>query len=102
MPFETVRLSPLPDATAPDGSEVRVLCRVSRGSLAHFTLPPDAVSRAMVHRTVDEVWYTIPVGTYFQFRAASSEPLTAVGTTIPPWPGESEAFAVDGIWEPTV
>jgi mannose-6-phosphate isomerase-like protein (cupin superfamily) len=83
----------------------------------------------MAHRTVDEVWYfisgrgqmwrrshdneqivdvetgvavTIPVGTHFQFRAASSEPLTAVGTTMPPWPGEREAYAVDGIWEPTV
>jgi mannose-6-phosphate isomerase-like protein (cupin superfamily) len=110
MSFATKRLGELPDATAPDGSEVRVLCSTSRGSLAHFTLPLHAVSKAMAHRTVEEVWYfvsgrgqmwrrshdyeeivdvepgvaiTIPVGTYFQFRSLSHEPLTAVGTTMP-------------------
>jgi mannose-6-phosphate isomerase-like protein (cupin superfamily) len=129
MSFATRRLGALPDAIAPDGSEVRVLCSTSRGSLAHFTLPPHAVSKAMAHRTVEEVWYfisgrgqmwrrwqdreeivdvepgvaiSIPVGAHFQFRSVSPEPLTAVGTTMPPWPGEDEAFAVDGIWEPTV
>jgi mannose-6-phosphate isomerase-like protein (cupin superfamily) len=129
MSFVTQRLGLLPDTIAPDGSEVRVLCSTSRGSLAHFTLPPHAVSKAMVHRTVEEVWYfvsgrgqmwrrlhdreeveevepgvsiTIPVGTHFQFRSLSHEPLAAVGTTMPPWPGDGEAFAVDGIWEPTV
>lgn len=129
MSFLTNRLGTIPDATAPDGSEVRVLCIASRGSLAHFTLPPQAVSRAMAHHTVEEVWYfvsgrgqmwrrshereeivdvepgvaiTIPVGTHFQFRSLSSEPLMAVGTTMPPWPGEDEAFAVEGIWEPSV
>ncbi|WP_262272137.1 cupin domain-containing protein [Microvirga yunnanensis] len=129
MSFATNRLGELPDATAPDGSEVRVLCSTSRGSLAHFTLPPHAVSRAMAHRSVEEVWYfvsgrgqmwrrwhdreevvdvepgvaiSIPVGARFQFRSVSPEPLTAVGTTMPPWPGDGEAFAVDGIWEPTV
>ena len=54
-PFSTKQLGNLPDAVAPDGSEVRVLCSTSRGSLAHFTLPPYAVSKAMVHRTVEEV-----------------------------------------------
>jgi mannose-6-phosphate isomerase-like protein (cupin superfamily) len=83
----------------------------------------------MAHRTVEEVWYfvsgrgqmwrrshdheeivdvepgvaiTIPVGTHFQFRSLSHEPLTAVGTTMLPWPGESEAVTIDGIWEPTI
>ena len=129
MSFETKRLGEIPDATAPDGSEVRVLCSTSRGSLAHFTLPPHAVSKAMAHRTVEEVWYfvsgrgqmwrrshdheeivdvepgvaiTIPAGTHFQFRSLLQEPLTAVGTTMPPWPGESEAVTIDGIWDPTV
>jgi mannose-6-phosphate isomerase-like protein (cupin superfamily) len=127
--FATSRLGTFPDAIAPDGSEVRVLCRTDRGSLAHFTLPPHAVSKAMAHHTVEEVWYfvsghgqiwrrlhehedivdvepgvaiTIPVGTHFQFRSTSHEPLTAVGTTMPPWPGDGEAFAVDGIWQPNV
>ena len=42
---------------------------------------------------------TIPTGTHFQFR---SEPLNALGATMPPWPGEGEAFSVVGIWQPTV
>jgi mannose-6-phosphate isomerase-like protein (cupin superfamily) len=45
---------------------------------------------------------TIPIGTHFQFRSVSLKPLIAVGTTMPPWPGDGEAFAVAGIWEPTV
>ena len=129
MSFQTKRLGTRPNAIAPDGSEVRILCSVGRGSLAHFTLPPHAVSQAVAHRTVDEVWYflsgrgqmwrrspdleeivdvepgvsiTIPLGTSFQFRSLSHEPLSAVGTTMPPWPGEDEAFAVDGVWKPTV
>ena len=129
MSFATRRLGALPDAIAPDGSEVRVLCSTGRGSLAHFTLPPHTVSKAMAHRTVEEVWYfisgrgqmwrrwhdqdeivdvesgvaiSIPVGAHFQFRSVSPEPLEAVGTTMPPWPGEDEALAVDGIWDPTV
>jgi len=129
MSFQTKRLGTRTDAIAPDGSEVRILCSVGRGSLAHFTLPPHAVSQAVAHRTVDEVWYflsgrgqmwrrspdveeivdvepgvsiTIPLGTSFQFRSLSHEPLSAVGTTMPPWPGEDEAFAVDGVWRPTV
>jgi mannose-6-phosphate isomerase-like protein (cupin superfamily) len=45
---------------------------------------------------------SIPVGAHFQFRSGSHEPLAAVGTTMPPWPGEDEAVAVDGPWTPTV
>ena len=128
MGFETKRIHSAPDATAPDGSEVRVLCQGSRGGLAIFSLPPNAVSKAVAHRTVEEVWYilsgkgasgassairkkspsslrpslTIPTGTHFQFRCDGPEPLTAIGATMPPWPGESEAFIVDGTWLPTV
>jgi mannose-6-phosphate isomerase-like protein (cupin superfamily) len=129
MSFVTKRLGTFPDATAPDGSEVWVLCSTTQGSLAHFTLPPRAVSKAMAHHTIEEVWYfvsgrgqmwrrlhdheeivdvepgvalTIPVGAYFQFRSVSPESLTAVGATMPHWSGEGEAFAVEGVWEPTV
>ena len=129
MSFETKRISSAPDAFAPDGSEVRVLCQVPRGGLALFSLPPTAVSRAVAHRTVEEVWYivagngrmwrkfgeheeivelhpgislTIPTGTHFQFRCDGDEPLDAIGATIPPWPGETEAFFVDGTWQPRV
>ena len=121
----TRQISIHPDAIAPDGSEVRILAATERGSMAQFTLPPGNVSAAVAHRTVEEVWVftagqgqlwrknnkteeivqivpglsiSIPVGTHFQFRNDGTEPLTAIGTTMPPWPGENEAYAVDGIW----
>src|SRR6266478_8465012 len=102
MRFETKQISAEPDAIAPDGSEVRVLCQLSRGGLAVFTLAPRAISRAVAHRTVEEVWYftsghghmwrklgedeevvrvgpgmsiTIPTGTHFQFRCDGLDPL---------------------------
>jgi mannose-6-phosphate isomerase-like protein (cupin superfamily) len=127
--FETKRVASAPDAIAPDGSEVRVLCQLSRGGVALFSLPPNAVSKAVAHHTVEEVWYiisgkgrmwrklgdqeeiaelgpgvslTIPTGTHFQFRCDGHEPLNAISATMPPWPGENEAFFVDGAWQPTV
>ncbi len=48
------------------------------------------------------VCLTIPVGTHFQFRAFGYAALSAVGVTMPPWPGEGEAYEVNGKWEPTV
>jgi hypothetical protein len=47
-----MQLPALPDAVAPDGSDVRVLLRLSRGSMAHFELGAGRVSRAVAHRTV--------------------------------------------------
>ncbi len=96
--------------------------------MAVFSLPPKAVSKAIVHRTVDEVWYVVsgygrmwrklgdeeeiadvgpgvslalPVGTHFQFRCDGLEALVIVGATMPPWPGKDEAIVVEGTWEPT-
>ena len=113
------------DVLAPDGSEVRVLAASGRGSMAHFTLPPGQVSVAVVHRTVEEVWYilsgegrmwrktgdvvsvvelkaglslVIPVGTQFQFRNDGRTELKAIGVTMPPWPGMDEAVVVQGRW----
>jgi mannose-6-phosphate isomerase-like protein (cupin superfamily) len=127
--FATKRISSTPDAIAPDGSELRLLCQLPRGGLAVFSLPPNSVSKAVAHRTVEEVWYvtsgsgrmwrklgdheeiielspggslTIPTGTYFQFRCDGPEPLDAIGATMPPWPGEAEAYGVEGAWEATV
>jgi mannose-6-phosphate isomerase-like protein (cupin superfamily) len=126
--FATKRIGRAPDAIAPDGSEVRVLCQLPRGGLAVFSLPPGAVSKAVAHHTVEEVWYvisgqgrmwrrlgeeeavelspgvslTIPTGTRFQFRCDGPEPLTAIGATMPPWPGDREAYGVEGNWQPTV
>ena len=36
--FDTMQLPGAPDAVAPDGSDVRVLLRLGRGSMAHFEL----------------------------------------------------------------
>jgi mannose-6-phosphate isomerase-like protein (cupin superfamily) len=129
MTFETKAIGAAPDAIAPDGSEVRVLCQLSRGGLAAFTLAPEAVSKAVAHHTVEELWYvisgrgriwrklgqseevaelhpglslSIPTGTHFQFRCDGSEPLVVIGATMPPWPGETEAFHVEGPWPPAV
>jgi mannose-6-phosphate isomerase-like protein (cupin superfamily) len=126
--FETKRIAAEPDAVAPDGSEVRVLCQGTRGGLAVFALPPRAVAKAVAHHTVEEVWYilsgsgrvwrklgdheeiveltpgvslTIPTGTHFQFRCDGDEPLDVIGATMPPWPGDSEAYFVKGAWEST-
>ena len=56
MTFETGQINPAPDVMAPDGSEVRILYSVDRGSMAHFTLPPCAVSIAVAHHTIEEAW----------------------------------------------
>ena len=45
-----------------------------------------------------QVCVTIPVGTYFQFRATGKESLVAVGITMPPWPGDREVYYVSGPW----
>ena len=127
--FETKILAAEPDAAAPDGTAVRLLAALSGGSFAHFELPAGAASRAIVHRTVEEIWWfvagrgelwrrkdereevaavgpgvcaTIPLGTRFQFRASPEAPLAFVAVTMPPWPGEGEADVVEGRWRPTV
>ena len=49
---------------------------------------------------------TIPQGTHFQFRATGdaplAAPLAAIAVTMPPWPGEAEAYPVRGKWPPTI
>ena len=125
MTLHTRERSHHPDVIAPDGSEVRILAATTRGSMAQFTLPPGAVSKAVAHRTVEEVWLVthgtgqmwrrlgdnevlvelrpgisvaIPVGAQFQFRNDGDEPLHCVGVTMPPWPGMDEAYEVEGVW----
>lgn len=130
MSFHTRNIGRIPDAIAPDGSEVRILCQTGRGRMAEFVLPPRAISRAAAHCTVEKIWcfvsehgriwrlldghdeitdvgpgssVTIPVGTHFQFRSDSdSAPFVAIAVTMPPWPGEAEAYAVEGCRQPTV
>ena len=81
--------------------------------------------RDVAHRTVEEIWYviagrgemwrkageyeetvvlepgvclTIPRGTHFQFRALADDGISAIGITMPPWPGSDEAYEVEGPW----
>ena len=126
--FASVQLPVERTVVAADGSDVRVLLALQGGSMAHFSLQAGQTSRAMTHRTVEEVWYvtegqgemwrkqgdveatitltpgtclTIPLGTHFQFRATADQPLGAVCVTMPPWPLDltaDEAVPVAGIW----
>jgi len=125
--FATLAAAQAPTVSAPDGSQVQVLLRLQGGSMATFTLQPGQVSAAVTHRSVEELWYVIagrgsmwrsdalreevvalepglclsvPLGTAFQFRCEGAAPLVAVAVTMPPWPGEGEAVAVDGAWDP--
>jgi mannose-6-phosphate isomerase-like protein (cupin superfamily) len=127
--LESIRLPEKPDAIAPDGTLVRLLLALPGGSLAHFELPAGAVSHAVTHRTVEEIWYfvggrgqiwrkfgaqesvievepgisvTIPLGAIFQFRATPEAPLTFLAITMPPWPGAEEGVRVEGHWAATV
>lgn len=126
--FATKVLPAEPDVTAPDGAGVKLLLDLEGGSMAHFELQPDQTTTAVAHRTVEEIWYvvagqgemwrkqaqreeivslapgvclTIPVGAHFQFRSTGRKPLAAIAVTMPPWPGEQEAYVVEGKWQPT-
>jgi mannose-6-phosphate isomerase-like protein (cupin superfamily) len=126
--FDTKRLPAQPLGVAPDGTDVRALLQLTGGSLAHFELAPGKTSIAVTHRTVEEIWFflsgsgemwrkqrdreevvavnagicvTIPLGTQFQFRSLGDEPLVSVVVTMPPWPGNGEAYEIEGKWEPT-
>lgn len=127
--FSTAHIDSAPQVKAPDGSTVSILLSLSGGSMAQFELQPGQVSQAVVHRTVEEIWFvvagagdmwrsqsgveevtplqpgtclTLPVGTRFQFRASAAEGLKAVAITLPPWPGDGEAVWVDGPWTASV
>ena len=110
---------------APDGSQIRELVAVKGGSLVHCVLPPGATSRAVVHTTVEELWYvvqgrgqvwradelresvidvtpgvalSVETGCRFQFRNTGDEDLGIVIATMPPWPGAHEAQPAQGRW----
>ena len=124
--LEAKKLPDTVDAVAPDGSEIRLLAVSGRGSMVHCTLPPGATSKAVKHRTVEELWYfisgagrvwrklgdreeivdvepgwslSIPTGASFQFQNTGDGPLCFVIVTIPPWPGEGEAIPQVGSWD---
>lgn len=123
--METKRLPEPYDTIAPDGSEIRLLPATARASMVHCTLPAGGVSQAVAHRSVEEIWFflegegqvwrsqdgveevtdvrpgtglTIPLGTHFQFRGTSAAPLRFLIATMPPWPGDDEAYRVPDHW----
>jgi len=123
--FATARLPIHPTETAPDGSAVRVLLGLTGGTMAHFALPAGETSRAVTHRTVEEVWFvlagrgelwrkqsvreevvvlepgicvTFPRGTHFQLRASQTDSVAVIAVTIPRWPGDEEVEFVPGPW----
>lgn len=127
--WQTARVGDPYDLLAPDGSEIRLLVAVDRGSMVHCTLQPGQVTQAVRHQTVEEVWFcvagagqvwrrdaareeivevepgkavSIPLGTAFQFRSRGDRPLEVVITTMPPWPGSDEAEPVPGVWKPSL
>jgi mannose-6-phosphate isomerase-like protein (cupin superfamily) len=122
----TTQLSENYDYLAPDGSEIRLLPEVGGAGLCHCTLPEGGVSKAVTHKTVDEIWYvlsgegqvwrkrgshdavvavheetslTISFSDHFQFRNSGTEPLCILIATIPRWPGPEESVEVEGKWE---
>jgi mannose-6-phosphate isomerase-like protein (cupin superfamily) len=127
MVWQTIAVPDDYDVLAPDGSEIRVLAQLDRGSMVHCQLAPGHVTQAVRHRTVEELWLciagqgevwrrdasdaeivrlqpgvsvSIPLGVDFQFRATGDEALQVVITTMPPWPGPDEAIPSDGPWQP--
>ena len=55
--FQSMRLPRARDAVAPDGSDVRILLGLTGGGMAHFALSPGQTSRAVTHRSVEEIWF---------------------------------------------
>jgi mannose-6-phosphate isomerase-like protein (cupin superfamily) len=121
------QIKSLPDkfVPAPDGSQIRLLPIVTGGSMVHCTLEVGQTSLAVAHQSVEEVWYfiegsgqvwlcqddqqqeidvspnislAIPTGAHFQFRNTGDTPLCFIIVTMPPWPGEHEAYRVEDHW----
>ena len=114
----------MPDAIAPDGSEIyHLVADAQRASLVEVRLPAGRTSKPVRHRTVEEIWYflagegrvwrqppageasvrrvapgsvlTIPTGWAFQFQADPGADLRFLCYTAPPWPGDEEAQAAE-------
>lgn len=127
--MKTTLLPEKPDAKSPAGEDIRYIMDGETGNMIHSTVHPHQINRATVHATVSEFWFVlegrgevwrddgeescitdlvpgtsvdIPVGTAFQYRNISDQELKFICIAMPPWPGDSEATYVDGIWKPTV
>lgn len=127
--FTVSKIGQTPDEKAPDGSEIRLLPRMTRGSLCECLLPVGKTSLPVAHKHIEEIWYvlsgegeiwrknpetekidylcsgvslTILPETAFQFRNTGDAPLRILIVTMPPWPGPDEAITVDGVWSAKV
>jgi mannose-6-phosphate isomerase-like protein (cupin superfamily) len=127
--MKTTTLPDQPDAKSPAGADIRFLMDGKTGNMIHSTVPPRQVNRATIHATVNEFWYVlegrgeiwrddgvesgvtvlvpgtaidIPAGTAFQYRNVADQELKFICVAMPPWPGDSEASFVEGVWQPTV
>ena len=122
--FQTGHI-PLSHVKAPDGSEIRLFHELKGGGLSECTLAPGLTSSSVSHRSVEEIWFitegeglvwrqqgdleetvtvepgvslTIPKHTKFQFRSTGKKRLKFIISTMPPWPGQSEAKPETGPW----
>ena len=127
--MQTITLPTQPEAKSPAGADIRFLVGGETGNMIHSTVPPHQINIATVHATVSEFWYIleghgeiwrdggvesgitvlvpgtsidIPVGTAFQYRNVSDADLKFICISMPPWPGDSEATYVKGVWQPTI
>jgi mannose-6-phosphate isomerase-like protein (cupin superfamily) len=94
----TRRARSAPDTLAPDGSEIRLLIgpedRVVRASLCEVGLPPGEVSRAIRHRTVEEIWYVLAGrGRVWRSPTSASDPSATVADV-----GPGDALTVPRSW----
>jgi len=127
--MKTVMLAKKPEAKSPAGADIRFLVGGETGNMIYSTVPAHQINKATVHATVSEFWYIleghgeiwrddgvengvtalvpgtsidIPVGTAFQYRNVSDVDLKFICISMPPWPGDSEATYVEGVWQPTI
>lgn len=123
--IETRNLAQAAAEVAPDGLQIHRLLPLRGGGRAHCTLHAGETSRAMRHRSVEEIWFVvqgygqlwrkrgaaehvvdlapglcvaIPTGVHFQFRNTGKESLELILCTMPPWPGAAEAVRVADHW----
>ena len=127
--MKTTTLPQFPDDKSPAGADIRYIMNGHTGNMIHSTVPPRQVNRATAHATVTEFWFVLEgkgevwrdngeessitallpgtsielqAGTAFQYRNTSDQDLKFICIAMPPWPGDSEASFVEGIWEPTI
>jgi mannose-6-phosphate isomerase-like protein (cupin superfamily) len=124
------QLSTDPDDIATDGAEIRWVFEAEEASVVHCTLPPNAVSVAICLIGIHEIWYfiegqgrirfrqqedkakpkerevspgtclTISAGTHLQYRNTTSDPLTFLCITMPPFQSnEANSVEVEPLWE---